>query len=104
VDPPVLEKQLDGCWVSVYAPFVDLCEPTVRPIQSGEVYRSSLRVRVEQPGSRVAPSLPASDIAGTYRLVWNVYGWWRTGHAPTPDDLLPLEQRISNPFRIVTSD
>lgn len=100
VDPPVLEKQLDGRWVSVHAPFVDLCEPTVRPIRPDEVYRSSLRVRPGQPGSRVAPTVPPLGIPGTYRLVWNVYGRWRAGHAPSREDLLPLEQRISNPFGI----
>jgi hypothetical protein len=100
VDPPVLEKQLDGRWASVYAPFVDLCEPTVRPIRPDEVYRSSLRVPVGQAGSRVAPTVPSLGIPGTFRLVWNVYGEWSTSHAPTREDLLPLEQRISNPFRI----
>jgi hypothetical protein len=104
VDPPVLEKQLDGAWVSVYAPLVDLCEPTVHPIKPTEVYRSAFRVLAGLPGSRVAPKLQVPEIEGTYRLVWNIYGRWRSGHAPMPDDLLPVEQRTSNPFRIMASD
>ncbi len=101
VDPPALEKQLEEGWTLAYAPLVDLCEATPHPVNPGEVYRYTYRVAGGQPEANFFPKFQVREIEGTYRVVWEIYGDWKGRDARAREDLLPLEQRTSNPFQVV---
>ena len=98
--PPVLEKWEGGEWVTAYAPVVLLCLGPPVVIERGERYRYTYRIMAARRPN-AAPRWSVAEIPGTYRLEWHLLGTWTPdGSEPGLGKLLPIEQRISNTFRI----
>lgn len=85
-----LERDTDGQWIRTGAP---ICPAILYPpvqVAPREQLESSLRIFLEQ--------IQAPVLEGTYRLVFEIR---RPGEGePLSGDLLPLESRVSNEFRI----
>ena len=99
--PPVLQKWVDGKWVTAYSPVVLLCLGPPVVIAAGETYRYTYRVFASRSPNSI-PRFEVAKIPGEYRLVWHILGTW-TPNGPEPGlgKLLPEEERISNTFQIV---
>ena len=99
--PPVLQKWVDGKWVTAYSPVVLLCLGPPVVIRAGEAYSYTYRVLASRSPNSI-PRLQVAEIPGRYRLVWHILGTW-TPNGPEPGlgQLLPEEQRVSNPFTVV---
>ena len=98
--PPALQKRVGEQWVTAYAPVVLLCLGPPVIIEPGETYRYNYRVMAAHRPNTV-PRFEVDEIPGTYRLVWHMLGTW-TPNGPEAGlgEELPLEQRVSNTFRI----
>lgn len=99
--PPGLEKWQNGAWVRAYSPVVLECLGPPLVIEPGAAYAGTLSIHAGRAGTRQYPQFQVESIPGTYRLVWNVLGNWAPdGPEPGLGTPLPLEQRVSNNFRI----
>lgn len=99
--PPGLEKWQNGAWVRAYSPLVLQCLDPPLIIEAGATHRGTLDVRAGRAGTKQFPQFQVERIPGTYRLVWTVLGSWTPdGPEPGLGTPLPLQQRVSNSFRI----
>jgi hypothetical protein len=94
-----LEKWVDGAWKPAYgqacAAILMLDPPKVAP---GASRTDTARVRA-MTAANAMPRFEQEPIAGSYRVVYaQVYRGWRPNEGV--GELLPLEQRVSNTFRI----
>lgn len=94
-----LEKWVDGAWRPAYAQacaaILMLDPPKVAP---GASRTDTARVRAMLRANAM-PRFETDPIAGEYRLVYaQAYGSWHPNEGG--GELLPLEQRVSNTFRI----
>jgi hypothetical protein len=91
---PLLEKKVEGRWMSAASSFEFMCVGPPVVIGPGETYQDSFQVEAFLPGNKIVPELKVDvrEIEGVYRLV----------HAFEGRDhrRLPLEDRISNEFKI----
>jgi len=94
-----LEKWVDGAWKPAYGqpcPAILMLDPP--KVAPGASRTDTARVR----GMLAANAMPRFEIepvGGSYRVVYaQAYGSWRPNEGP--GELLPLEQRVSNTFRI----
>jgi hypothetical protein len=94
--PPVVEKKVGDGWVPLYSPIEFLCAKDPLPVEPGEKYTDTLNIAVAPLGSRIHPQLnpEIKEVAGTYRLVRRILRDYRA------DSLLPLEERVSNEFKL----
>lgn len=101
-NPPVLEKLVGDSWVLAYDPPVPLCLGAPIVVRPGASFDDTFPVRAAPRGTNRYPQFEVEPVAGTYRLVWDVYqgdgSELRRNEAPM---LLPIEQRVSNTFRII---
>ena len=98
--PPVLQKRVGTEWVTAYAPVVLLCLGPPVVIERGETYRYTFHV-IASRRPNTLPRFEVGEIPGTYRLVWHMLGSWTPdGPEPGLGRELPLEHRVSEPFRI----
>ena len=99
--PPVLEKRVGTGWVAAYRAPVLMCLGPPVVIRPGERYDYTFKVSAGRPGTNYFPQFEVAEITGTYRLVWGLLGTWDPdGSGPGLGRPLPLEQRVSNEFRI----
>ncbi|MGH7752667.1 MAG: hypothetical protein ACREN5_07610 [Gemmatimonadales bacterium] len=98
-----LEKRVGTAWRVAWAPAINACLSAPIVVAPGAQYRGVVRIIDCSFRTNCAPRFAVPDIAGQYRLVW-------TAVLSSYDDrrypfggLLPLEQRISNAFRISTA-
>lgn len=100
--PPILQKWVDGKWVTAYSPVVLRCLGPPVVIDAGETYSYTYRVFASRSPNSF-PRLQVTEIPGQYRLVWHILGTW-TPNGPEPGlgQVLPEEQRVSNTFMIVS--
>ena len=94
-----LEKWIDGAWKAAYSPpcpaLLMLDPPRVAP---GASRTDTARVRASTAPNRF-PRFELDPVGGDYRLVYaQAYASWQASGGP--GDLLPLERRVSAPFRI----
>jgi hypothetical protein len=90
---PLIEKKIEGRWVTVFQPVELMCAgPPVR-IEPGEKYRDTFDVEAFLPGNNMHPEFKVDvrEIEGLYRLVHLFSG---------QDQILPMEERISNEFKL----
>lgn len=101
--PPRLQKEVNGSWVVAFAPNVLACESTPITIRAGDSYAYTFRVLAGLPGTNYAPRWAVAEIPGTYRVLWEVFTGMSNngGRTVTTRDPLPVEQEISNTFRLV---
>lgn len=53
------------------------------------------------PGNNAYPKFETDEVPGIYRLVWGLQRTWTPDSAgPGLGEMLPLEERVSNEFRI----
>jgi hypothetical protein len=101
--PPRLQKQVGDAWVVAFAPNILACEGAPITILRGDSYAYTFRILAGMPGSNFAPRFAVSEVPGTYRVLWEVFSG--TSGDPsrpvTTKDPLPLDQQISNTFRLV---
>jgi hypothetical protein len=94
-----LEKWVDGAWRAAYnqpCPAILMLDP---PRVTPHAARTdTVRVRAMLAPSSM-PRFELEPIAGSYRVVYaQAYRSWRPNEGP--GELLPLDQRVSNTFRI----
>jgi hypothetical protein len=94
-----LEKWVDGAWTPAYSqacPAILMLDPP--KVAPGASRTDTARVRA-MLAANAMPRFEADPVAGSYRVVYaQAYRSWRPNEGP--GELLPLEQRISNTFRI----
>ncbi len=73
---PILQKYVDGQWVTAYAPVEAACL-SIPPLklQNGEIYRETYYVEGYLPGYNFAPTFDV-PVPGRYRLVREIYKKW----------------------------
>ena len=104
--PPRLQKQVGDTWVVAFAPNVLACEATPITVAPGDSYEYTFNILAGIPGSSYAPRFSVAEIPGTYRVLWEIFHATATGtdhHGVATRDPLPIDQEISNTFRIVPS-
>jgi len=94
-----LEK-LDGRrWVPAYVPYCQSILAPSLPVQPGRTVTGTVRLHLLR--SERAPTLfRAGSVAGTYRLLWEVYS--DSAASQTGGPMIDRELRASNPFRLRT--
>ncbi len=99
--PPAMERLGDGGWARFYAPIWPACRGIPVVVAAGSTYTYVYRVRAGRPGTRFYPAFDLTQLPGTFRLAWRLYEA-RTTAGPRVErgELLPLEERVSNEFRI----
>lgn len=98
-----LERLVAGQWRTAYEPLVFNCFSQPIVIAPGATRRFTLLIGAGVPGSAVEPRWPYADVDGTYRVVWGQFlTSYREDRSPK-GDALPLDQRLSNRFRVVLS-
>lgn len=94
-----LEKWVDGAWKPAWGqacPAILMLDPP--EVAPGASRTDTARVRA-MLGPNAMPRFEVEPIAGSYRVVYaQVYRGWRPNEGV--GELLPLEQRVSNTFRI----
>ena len=94
-----LEKWVDGAWRPAYSqacPAILMLDPP--KVAPGASRTDTARVRA-MLAVNAMPRFEADPIAGEYRVVYaQAYASWRPNEGP--GELLPLDQRVSNTFRI----
>lgn len=99
VEQPVLEKWVDGQWVTALPAVILDCRGSPIVVQPGREYRGSVDINGVGPEVNAAPKFSVDSIPGTYRFVWHkVFQAYDDAHR----ELLPLAQRISNRFYLDT--
>jgi hypothetical protein len=101
--PPRLQKQVGSTWVVAFAPNVLACERAPVIVPAGDSYGYTFRILAGMPGTNFAPRWAVSEIPGTYRVLWELFHS-TTGDPSRPSttrDPLPIDQQISNSFRLV---
>jgi hypothetical protein len=91
---PLLEKKVEGRWVSAAESFERMCVGPPVQIEPGKKYQDSFQVEAFLPGNNIIPKLKVDvrEIEGVYRLV-HVF--------ETRDhQRLPLKDRVSNEFKL----
>jgi len=98
---PNLEKKVEGKWVVAYGPGGRLCRGVPVRIEPGETYRDTFKVEAFWPRQNGNLDFFDEEIEGTYRLVYDLHDIYIHPMGREPDRLLPLEERISNEFRLI---
>jgi hypothetical protein len=95
----ILEKWVNGGWQPAYnqvCPAMLMLDPPSVPPHGSRTDTARVRAML---AANAAPRFEAEPLAGSYRLVYaQAYRTWRPNEGP--GELLPLEQRVSNTFRL----
>ncbi len=100
--PPTLEKWVDGRWVAAWNAVRLMCLGPVLRIESGATYSGSLGLFAGFPSGNYYPKFQFDDPEGVYRLVWEPLSSYQPQSPFGP--LLPLDDRVSNPFELIEGD
>lgn len=92
---PLLEVLRGGTsWFEAWKPYTVACESEAVVIAPGEIFTDTLHLFGTPPASNVLPTFLFPEVEGVYRLVW----YQARAASDTSGALLPLEERVSNPF------
>lgn len=95
----MLEKWVDGAWRPAYSqacPAILMLDPPGVAPHAARTDTARVRAML---ASNAMPRFETEPVAGSYRLVYvQAYRTWRPNDGS--GELLPLEQRVSNTFRI----
>jgi hypothetical protein len=97
-----LEKWQDGGWVLAYDMILQACLSPPIHIPPGASHEGRLVIDVGARGSNNYPKLEIDEIDGQYRLVIDDAFWNYNHDGPAWGDKLPLAERSSGAFQIVT--
>jgi hypothetical protein len=94
---PVIEKKNEGRWEPVFQPIELMCAQRPVRIEPGGKYRETFKVEAFLPGNNMHPKFEVDvrEIEGVYRLV-HLF----SRHDQPAGSPLPLEDRISNEFKL----
>jgi hypothetical protein len=96
VNPPRLERVLDGAWNVAYQPPHLACfGPPIR-VDPGETLDYVFKVRGYDPGSDVRPVWIPGQRGGNFRINW----WPVIRRADDPSTPMKLEESVSNTFEV----
>ncbi len=95
-----LEKWMGQEWVLGWAPVLQLCLSPPIEISPGESHEHELHVFGGFPDGNVYPKFFVDEISGHYRLVITSGYWDYDPDGPEWGELVPLEERVSRPFRL----
>lgn len=102
-----LERRVgEETWEAAFGPILPLClSPSIR-VQPGETMVDWLQLVAGQPDTNIEPKFDAPNPEGTYRIVVETVSCDPYGDAACRpwDEVLPLEQRISNAFELRLAD
>jgi hypothetical protein len=98
-----LQKRVDDRWVLAYSPVLPACRSPVIRFGPGSVFSSSIPVFAGFPGNNWHPKFEIAEPTGTYRIVLHTLSSYDEDAYPFGEEL-PLEDRVSNEFRLVTAD
>jgi len=95
-----LEKRVGEQWVKAWEPVMEAClsEPIV--VQPEQEYRAVIYVFAAHPANDIDPKFLVDSVPGVYRLVWHSILQNYDPDTYPFGEALPLEQRISNHFRL----
>ncbi len=102
-DPwPIFERLTGGNWIpAMSSARVAVGTAEVHPVAAGDSLELSHRLSFPGRSFEFNTGLPIDSIAGTYRLRYLVYGNpGPDARGPRENDLLPIEDRVSNEFRL----
>jgi len=100
--PPRLQKRTGDEWVVAYTPMVRMCEGAPVTVQAGDSFDYNFQVVAGMPGTTLIPRFSVSEVPGTYRVLWEIFGT-ADGNPSRPTalrDPLPLEGQVSNEFQL----
>jgi hypothetical protein len=91
---PLIEKKVEGRWVSAVDLLELMCAGPPLQIESGKRRQDSFEVEAVLPGNNILPKLKVEvrEIEGVYRLV--------PAFETRNHQRLPLEDRVSNEFKL----
>ena len=95
-----LEKRIGEQWVKAWEPIMEAClsEPII--VQPEQAYQAVIHIFAADPAKDIHPKFSVDSVSGIYRLVWqDVLQTYDPDNYPF-GEALPLEQRISNHFRL----
>lgn len=100
--PPafMLQKEVGGEWVDAWRQACALVLVPPVEIAPGESYTTTALVHAARTPNAF-PRFEVEEVPGTYRLVFHMLRTWDPdGSSPGLGEPLPLEARVSNPFRL----
>lgn len=99
---PTLERQTDAGWQRFWTSVQLLCLSPPIVIAPNASIADTVRVWGALPGRNAEPSFRDEDLDGTYRIVLDnvVHNYDASHTAGRFGDPVPLEQRVSNTFRL----
>ncbi len=96
-----LEKQVGDRWVRAWGPVIPTCLSAPIVVEPEQEYRDVVHVFGGHPASNMDPKFTVDLVPGVYRLVWHdVLRTYDHNAFPHHGEALPMEQRISNHFRL----
>ena len=98
-----LEKLVEDRWVFAWGPILPLCLSPVIRIDAGATFADTLGIFGGFPGTNFSPKFQMADPEGLYRIVVEALSSFHEDARPF-GPMIPREQRVSNPFRLVTVD
>lgn len=101
--PVVLEKKVEGEWVTVWGNAVNDCPSPPVVIGSGEDALRTLSVYGGNPGCGCGPQFSVADRSGVYRLVLTDVLWSFDPEARPFGARVPRAFRVSNSFQLTES-
>jgi len=96
-----LERRDEEGWTTAWSPILPACLSPPIVIAEDEVWADTMDVYGSVPGTNSYPQFDVADPAGMYRIVWSALSSYSDDY-PSFGRLLPLSQRLSNSFQIVT--
>jgi hypothetical protein len=95
-----LEKQSGDKWVPAWSPVIPLCLSAPIVVQPGQRYSGVVHVSAGHPSNNLYPKFAVDPVPGVYRIVWRDVLRTYDDRANPFGEPLPLEQRVSNRFRL----
>lgn len=97
-----LERLTDSGWQRAWSPAQNDCLSPPIVIDPGSTFDHTLKVVAGLPGTNMHPQFDVEDPSGIYRIVWiDALSSFDAEKRPFGSQI-PLEERISNPFRLGT--
>ena len=98
-----LEKFVNAAWVPAWTAIINHCGGIPVAVAPNATYKPGILFYAGRVGSNVRPQFSVGPIDGIYRIVWTTSPSLTRDESQKPEDLLPLEQRVSNRFLLKTA-
>ena len=95
-----IQKKSGNTWTDFWSPIVLSCLSAPVKIAPGASLSGVAEIYGSRPGTNTFPTLPTGDLTGTYRLLISPVVHNYNDRGQGFGDPVPLEQRVSNEFRL----